>query len=299
VRRSLATFKSIILGYDTKNGGRRMFVIIVVALILGIWRFRSAEYFKWVGMAFLWMLAGTFLFSGGGTLEDPTGDGLIAHQVRIGTNDGPMMGLYAIVMIVVLWGGIIYFLNRARKAANAFKEARAALDDQGVFEQEEADTSRKGLETVGLLILAGAWFYFNFSTLMAARNAPEQSADATASAEPSSPTPLTVEQEVLGAAAQINAEAPHQIDLETVLERASASGRTLTYHYSLKGEGGADGDRLRKFALANVVPKVCISDLRESMKDRGVSYIYSYAAKGLDHPVSVTVSEEICSNLET
>ncbi len=37
-----------------------MFIIIVVALLLGIWRFRSAEYFKWVGITFLWVVASVF-----------------------------------------------------------------------------------------------------------------------------------------------------------------------------------------------------------------------------------------------
>ena len=279
-----------------ETGAVSMFIIIVIALLLGIWRFRSAEYFKWVGITFVWMFASRFLLSGGGTLDNPAGDGLIAHQVRVAANDGPIMALFAIGVVVLLWGGIIYFLNRARKAARAVKAANEAASlDPDYVEKDDADTSRKALETIGLLLVAGGWFYFNFSALMSARKAPAPTAQAPAPV--TAPAQPTVEQDVMGAASEINANTPEQIDPDTVLERASASGRTLTYHYKLKTKG-AGPDRLRRVILSNVVPKVCTSGLRTAMKEHGVSYAYNYDAPGFGEPVEVTVSEATCAKLE-
>ncbi|MBA3511850.1 hypothetical protein [Sphingomonas sp.] len=272
-----------------------MFIIIVVALLFGIWRYRSAKYFMWVAITFVWMFVSTLLLNGGGTLEDPSGDGFITHQVRVAANDGPMMGLFAIFIVVFLWGGIIYFLNRARKAGKALQAANeAALDHPDYVEQEDADTGRKLLETVGLLLAAAAWFYFNFTALMSARNAPATVASAPTAQAPAQPT---IEQEVMGVAAEINAGTPRQLDADTVLERATASGRTLTYHHKLKGRA-TDREELRSFILRTVVPKVCTGELRPSMKQHGVSYAYSYTASDLDEPVAITVDEKMCEGLE-
>jgi len=272
-----------------------MFIIIVVALLLGIWRYRSAAYFKWVAITFVWMLAWTFLFNGGGTLENPAGDGLIAHQMRVAANDGPMMGVFAIFVIIVLWGGIIYFLNRARKAANAVKAAdEAAIHDPDYAECDDADTSRKALETIGLLLLAAAWFYFNYSAAMSARNAP---APLTEQAPTPVPPKRSIEEEVMGAASEENATTPTKIDAVTTLERVTASGRMLSYHYKVQAKA-SERDALRSFVLKNVVPKVCMGELRPRMKQHGISYSYSYTGTGFSDPVVITVSEQTCAKME-
>lgn len=273
-----------------------MFIIIVVALLIGIWRYRCAEYFKWVGVTFVWMLAGTLLFNGGGTLTNPSGDGLITHKVRVATNDGPMMAVLALAIVIVLWGGIIYFLNRARKAGRARLAANeTALDDPDFVAQDDDDiTGRKALETVGLLLAAAAWFYLNFTALMSARNPP---AAPTKAQTAQAPAPATIEQELMGIAAEVNATTPQQIDPDTILERASASKRTLTYHYKLKGKD-TDRDKLRSFILRKVVPKVCSGELRPNMKEHGVSYAYSYTGADFSAPVAVTVDEKTCARLE-
>jgi hypothetical protein len=82
-------------------------IIVAVAALLGIWRYRSLDYFRWVAVLFVWMLAADTLFAGYGTLQDPRGDGLITRQIRIATDDGIGMGLFAIAFIVVYWGGVM------------------------------------------------------------------------------------------------------------------------------------------------------------------------------------------------
>lgn len=74
-------------------------LIIYIAALLGIFRFRSLSYWKWIGFIFVWMFGTQLLFAGGGTLEDPSGDGFITRQVRI-ANNGPLMALFVVVVMI-------------------------------------------------------------------------------------------------------------------------------------------------------------------------------------------------------
>lgn len=269
-------------------------LIVIIAALLGIWRYRSREYFKWVGITAVWMLLGGFLFAGGGTLEDPSGDGIIAHQIRIATNDGPGMGLFAIVFLVVYWGGVIFFISRMVKAARAVREADELAFDDHDFEPSD-NTGRKALETAALLLVAALWGWFAFIRPATDRY------EALTATEPDQPQPtptgLTIEQEVLGAAAEVNASAPQQVDEATTLVRATATGRNLTYHYRIEATA-ADRENLMSFLHTNVVPKTCTGELRPYMREDGVSYTYSYVGSDFTEPVEITVDEALCAGLE-
>ena len=266
-------------------------LIVVVAALLGIWRYRSAEYFKWVAILFAWMLAGTLLFAGGGTLENPAGDGLIARQIRVATNDGPGMGIFALAFIVVYWGGAIFFITRMVREARRLSSTTHA---DGEFIERDGDTSRKFVETLGLLGAAAIWIWFAFlrpaDTQFAESSGPQTSV-------PPAGVPLTVEQQVLGAAAEVNADVPKRLDEQTVLVKATAAGRTLTYYYTIDPRG-AGRDEFPPFFRQKVIPRVCTGPLRKSMKEHGVNYIFSYESDVWDEPVSSEVNEGVCSALE-
>jgi hypothetical protein len=272
-----------------------MFIVIVAAL-LGIWRYRSVEYFKWVAILFAWMLAGTLLFAGGGTLEDPSGDGLIARQIRQATNDGPGMGAFALIFIVVYWGGAILFISRMVREARAITAGQTgSYDDADLSGADEVDQSRKVLETLGLLAAAAIWIWFAF--LRPTEMEVAEEAPALQNKEPAKPVALTVEQQVLGAAAEVNSDVPKRLDAQTVLLKATAAGRTLTYHYAIDPRG-AGPDEFPSFARRRIIPRVCTGPLRASMKDPGVTYIFSYQSDKWDKTVSTTIDESVCSALE-
>lgn len=267
--------------------------IVIVAALLGIWRFRSPEYFKWLAILFVWMVAGAVLFSGGGTLQDPTGDGLIARQIRVATNDGPGMGIFAIIFIIVYWGGAIFFITRMVKAARGYRADQEAALDHPDYHEEPDNGRRKTIETLGLLLASALWIYFAFLLPRQATNTASPDAGGAEAEESTSNMPPQIERDLVGAAAQVNAEGPKQVDATTTLERASASGKTLTYYYSITEQGTAK--QLRSFVLKKVVPKVCGGPLRSVMKSDGVSYVYSYKLPNLAEPVAVEVTEEMCS----
>ena len=271
-------------------------LIVIVAALMGIWRYRSTEYFRWVAIAAVWLFFGGLLFYGGGTLEVPSGDGIITHQIRVATNDGPMMGLFAIVFLITYWGGLIFFISRMGKAARAVREA----EEHAFAGDDDAATGNKGrkvLETFALLTFSAVWIWFAF--IRPAQDRREAMASVVQQQnEPfPSPTELTVEQEVMGAAAELNASLPKKIDNLTMLEKATASGKNLTYHYFIESTS-TDRDRLLTLIRSKVVPQACTGELRPHMRNNGVSYTYSYVGTDFTTPVEVTVDEKMCEGLE-
>lgn len=270
-------------------------LIVFIAALLGIWRYRSSEYFRWVGAALVWMLASSFLFQGGGSLEDPSGDGWITHQVRVATDDGPLVALFGIAFLILYYGGLLFFVTRMRKAAKLHSRTDDVAFDDNVIVPDR--TGRKVLETAGLVAAVGGFLWFSYVL-------PVQQADAATVGESDTrasvidgQNSLTVEQELLGVAAEMNATLPQSLDQITTLERVTASARTLTYRYQIEAKA-EDRTRLEKYIRTTVIPKVCTGPQRADLRTDGVSYVYSYTSRDFAAPLKVQVDEALCSSLE-
>ena len=282
-----------------------MILIIVVTALIGLWFCRTRSWFKWVAILFAWFLAANFLFSAYGTLDDPSGDGLVTRQIRRAAGDGPLVGFYALGFIVFHVGFTLYGLFRLW---DAWRDHRAAPPEA----EEGSDllpdlTGRKQLETVGVLALAGLWAAATWPSggvapselagaggeIEAIALAGEAGAGATGKlvAEPS------VESDLRAAAAEINARAPQPIDEITTLVGASAAGRELTHHYEFAASD-VSSVALRKLIRDEVLPKICIGAARARMRDDGVTYTYSYVGPDRKAPVAVSVNEKICAQRE-
>src|SRR5215217_3176018 len=144
-----------------EGGSKRMLIVVAVAALFGIWRCRTPLYFKWVAVLFAWMLVAWALFSLGGTLEEPGGDGLISREVRRANENRAWMGIYALVYLVLYWSGAGLFIARM---VRAYRVSRAAENDScDVSRAVEPDmTQRQMMETVLLLMATGvgAWFFW-------------------------------------------------------------------------------------------------------------------------------------------
>ena len=273
-----------------QKGGERMLIIYVAALF-GIFRFRGREYWKWLAILFAWMLSAQLLFAGGGTLEDPSGDGLIARQFRLATNDGPGMGIFAIAFIIVYWGGAIWLLRRMYLAGKQAEEERLGREgDTG----EEVSIGRKVTEAAAATLIAAVYIDFAFvlppstaqSTLPAMTTVPSQ---------PESGDPIAAE--LAQAADELNREGRMQIDPITTLERVTAEGRVFTYHYQISRREGTD-EQLRDFVRQNAVSSACRDpDMMQAMKDYGVTYRYSYMMPNATDPLVVEATYSDCSSL--
>src|SRR5258708_6584586 len=88
-------------------------VIVIIVVVLGLWKVNDIRWWRALGLIIIfWGIIG-FLFDAGGTLEYPAGDGLITHAVRTATNDGPGMGLFAVLIILISFGVPLWLLTTA------------------------------------------------------------------------------------------------------------------------------------------------------------------------------------------
>jgi hypothetical protein len=104
-------------------------IFAILIIVYGLWKCDTPIYWKNAAFACAWLACwgylGTF-FSGGGTLENSAGDGLITAHIRQITNDGPMMAIWGIFVILLMYGPMVYFQGRGVKCSRkAEKEAQS------------------------------------------------------------------------------------------------------------------------------------------------------------------------------
>lgn len=265
-------------------------LIIYVAALFGIFRFRGREFWKRFAILFVWMLAAQLLFAGGGTLENPSGDGLIAHQIRVATNDGAGMAIFAIIFIIVYWGGAIWILRKMWSVGKQLEEERL---DREAETGEEVSLERKIGETVLATVIAAAYIYVAFilpRTDTEAAPAPIVTAPNENNVDP-------IAADLAQAASEASQGAPKRIDQITTLESVTAKGRQLTYNYRLSRRDATD-EELRKFVRERGVVSACKNpDMLLAMEDYQVTYRYSYMMPNATNPVFVDATYSECQAL--
>jgi len=100
-------------------------IFVAIVVILGFATRQPLRYWRYAAAAVAVQLLTGFLLAGGGTLEDPSGDGLITAWIRRATNDGPQMTLLGLGVIALGWGVPIWLLVRGyeRKRSPELKQA--------------------------------------------------------------------------------------------------------------------------------------------------------------------------------
>ena len=137
-----------------------------------------------------------------------------------------------------------------------------------------------------VVVAVSAWFFVFRPTQP--RNGQASNPTSTMSHQPG------VEQELMNAAATVNANVPQKVDEITTLERATASKRTLTYYYRVKAKA-SQREELRQGVLRTVIPQICTGSTREFMKRTGVAYEYRWDSEGFSEPLSIIVDEQTCA----
>lgn len=100
-------------------------LIVVIAIVGAIRKPRGPRYWIFCAVAAAYFtFLGPFLFHAGGTLDSPAADGVVTRAVRTATSDGPLMGLWAIVVLLANYGGTAWLLvsairERREESANA------------------------------------------------------------------------------------------------------------------------------------------------------------------------------------
>jgi hypothetical protein len=89
-----------------------MIIFCIILVFVGLYTDQPRRFWTNAGAAVAFQLIVFTLFSGGGTLQDPRGDGLTTAVVRRATNDGPQMFYVALVVIALAWGVPGWLISR-------------------------------------------------------------------------------------------------------------------------------------------------------------------------------------------
>jgi len=106
-------------------------IFLAIVVVLGLAGRQGHRYWAHALAAFGMQVVVGFLFYGGGTLDDPTRDGLITAMVRQAANDGPMMGVFGLFVIALGWGVPIWLVVRGykRRSDEPANDATTAFDE--------------------------------------------------------------------------------------------------------------------------------------------------------------------------
>jgi hypothetical protein len=265
-------------------------MLIVYALaLLGIFRFRSRSYWQWLSILFAWMLSASLLFNAGGTLEDPSGDGLITRQIRIAANDGPELAVFGIAFLVIYWGSVIWII---RKMYLTEKTAQAEFQQQSQEADSTVGIERKIAETFLTTTAAAVYIYVAF--IMPIHNG-RHSEDSASLPGPASSDRIS--SQLTQEANELNKSLPKKVDDVTTLVSASVSGRTFIYNYDVSAKD-ITPLQLKKFVAENVVKSACDDkSMNRAMKDFDVTYRYSYTLPGISNVTEVDVNFAGCSSV--
>ena len=262
-----------------------MFIIILCAVFVGIFFNRVGSYWKWIAYAYAISILVTFLFAGGGTIENPVGDGLITHLVRKATNDGYQMALFGILVIIVGYGGLIFCLRNAVRVARDVKAKKISVEKVGKIR--------------GVIEFAVLATFLIMNQIIAIKDPinPENffhSVDnnkerATGSSNPS------IEEQVRLAGIETNKNLPQKLDDVTTLEKVTTDGRNTTYHYVISAN--LDKEKIKKFVLPNIVKGQCGNvDTRKLISENNLSYTYLYKLADGSFFFEIKLDDEICKS---
>lgn len=91
-------------------------IVIILVVILGL-KLKKKLFWKYGILACIYQNLMAFLFNASGTLQNPEKDGPLTRIIREATADGPGMGIAAIFILILTWGGTIYLLRKGYKMA--------------------------------------------------------------------------------------------------------------------------------------------------------------------------------------
>lgn len=276
-RRSWLTAAKLSMPFKrSKRLGGIMWLLVFVPACFGIFKYRFWNYWKWVVFLFLWQQAGSLLFQGNGTKEDPSGDGLITRIIREQFDDAGV-GLFSIGFLIVFYGVTFLFLGKMYRAA----KQRGAQS----FESQNASPLRKWLELLGLAAVVGGLLYWSFEQNLAASKATERS----------QPTDSEIEAQLRTASQSVNQSLPKDVGGGVVLTATHVQGRVFTYEYSLPGALGSPADHVSRSA-GSIKSKVCSDrQMRADIDDFAIIYVYRYTSEPNSIPAEVAVTSKVCS----
>lgn len=127
-----------------------MGIITIIAILAGIWHFRSREYFKWVGFSVLSWYVFEILF-----YDD---SGIISSWLKEVSHNEALMLTVGILAVIGAWVSVFYMLSVAVTLGNAAIHEKTKMLAEGNAARKSL-IARKLLETFCFALLSVGWFY--------------------------------------------------------------------------------------------------------------------------------------------
>ncbi len=262
-----------------------LFIILLIAVFAGIFFYRTSSYWKWVAYAYAVSILVTFLFAGGGTIENPVGDGLVTHLIRKATNDGYQMALFVILVIITGYGGLIFCLRNAARVAKDVKTKKISVE--------------KVSKIRGVIEFAVLATFLIMNQIIAIKDPinPENffySVDSNKERVMESSNP-SIEEKVRLAGIEANKSLPQKLDDVTTLEKVTTDSRNTTYQYVINTN--PDKEKIKKFVLPNIVKGQCGNvDARKLISENNLSYTYLYKLADGSFFFEIKLDKELCKS---
>lgn len=247
-----------------------MWLLVYAPAILGVLRYRRWSYWRWVVAMLLWQAAAQFLFASGGTLDHPTGDGLISRAIRQATDNGPAFAAYGVAFLVLFYGGVVYFVRQL------YRDARSGR-------QQTASRPRKTLEIVALTAITGALLYTSPPFL--------RGDDAIKGAD----GPQTVEAALDAAVAEAKPGLPLRLDDVTTWTDISRERRTMVFDYVINA-ADVSRDAAAAYIRSDVVDAACAHPANQAILRTGATIRFRYRLASGGEPLTHDLTADLCSD---
>lgn len=245
-----------------------MGLLFYVPAVLGILRHRHWPYWRWVVAMLVWVNVMWLLFADGGLVAGPIEQSDHAY----------IMGLLALPMIVLIWGGILFIVRRL------YTEAKAT--GLGPASVKPVSGLRKGAEIAALTLACGLALYLNVITIFP-RDEAKPEAVASDSVEAGIDRTITIMAPTI----------PRKLDDITTIVGVSRDGRTMVIDHEISSPK-ATRDIVEVYLREQKPAETCaIADIRKSLTD-GAAFRYRYKLAAGGPPVEMNLTAAACAAID-
>lgn len=245
-----------------------MGLLFYVPAVFGILRHRHWPYWRWVIAMLVWVNVMWLLFAEGGLVTEPIERSDHAY----------IMGIIALPIILLIWGGI-FFIGR-----RLYTEAKAT--GLGPASTRPASGLRKGVELVALTAACGLALYLNVITIF-----PRE--DAKAGIETSDSVEARIDRTIATMAPNI----PMKLDDITTIVGVSREGRVMIVDHEVSSPK-ATREIVEPYLREQKLAESCaVAEIRRSLTD-GIAYRYRYELAAGGAPVEIDLTAADCTAIE-
>lgn len=245
-----------------------MGLLFYVPAVFGILRHRHWPYWRWVIAMLVWVNVMWLLFADGGLITEPLEQA--GHSIVI--------GILALPMLLLIWGGIFFIVRRLYVEAKATGLGPALV--------KPVSGLRKGAELTALTLACGLALYLNVIAIFPSK-------DAEAGAQSSASVEARIDRVVATMAPNL----PMKLDDITTIVGASRDGRLMVIDHEISSPE-VSREVVEPYLREQKPAEACaISDIRKSLAD-GISYRYRYKLAAGGAPIEMTLTATDCTAIE-